>query len=465
MSNCKSNILTRITSGMEKYESLEVVGEGSYGVVMKCRHRDTGQIVAIKKFLETEEDVHVRKMALREIRMLKKLRHENLVNMIEVFRRRKRFYLVFEYLDHTLLDELEAVGTGLGVDVSRRHIFQVLRGLNYCHMNHIMHRDVKPENVLVSPNGIVKLCDFGFARMLSGPNESCTDYVATRWYRAPELLVGDSRYGKGVDVWAVGCLYAEAISGDPLFPGDSDIDQLYQIMKLLGNLCPKHQTIMARSNNMRGIKRVTTDIGMIGSIRSLRSVFPSWPTTTIDFLAQCLRMDPETRSSCTTLLDHPLFTQDHFSERFLSELQHIIAKEMMESPFTQQRLESRRLSAMLPERPARICYSSNGRWQMTLIRGGGTCNAMCQPEMEQARESVASIERPPLLTINRTKEPCHFGPVSVIPNTTYIRRLENRGILVPKTKGCSLPALASRESSHAKENTKRKRVDLPHVDR
>lgn len=102
---------------------------------------------------------------------------------------------------------------------------------------------------------------------------------------------------------------------------------------------------------------------------------------------------------------------------------------------------------------------------MTLIHGGGTCNAGCQPEMERARESVASIERAPLLAMNRPREHCYLGPVSVVPNTTYIRRLDNRSILLPSTKGCSLPALASRESSHAKENTKRKRVDLPHVDR
>lgn len=99
----------------------------------------------------------------------------------------------------------------------------------------IMHRDIKPENILVSPNGVIKLCDFGFARFVSGPNESCTDYVATRWYRAPELLVGDSRYGRPVDVWALGCLYAEMVTGDPLFPGESDVDQLFQITKVLGN--------------------------------------------------------------------------------------------------------------------------------------------------------------------------------------------------------------------------------------
>lgn len=232
------------------------------------------------------------------------------------------------------------------------------------------------------------------------------------------------------------------------------------------------------------------DISSIGNVRSLRSFFPTWPATTIDFLSQCLRMDPDTRPTCAMLLDHPLFTQDSFSQRFLTELKDM----MMDAPLTQQRLGSRRLTALPPERPARICHSSTGRhdrdlnnyvslfldrltsfcsyilfesrWQMTLIRGGGTCNAMCQPEIEQARESVASIERQPLLAINRAREPCYFGPVSVVPNTTYIRRLEHRGVqLVPGTKGCSLPALASRESSHAKENTKRKRVDLPHVDR
>nr|CAD7569747.1 unnamed protein product [Timema californicum] len=122
---------------MEKYESISVVGEGSYGLVMKCRHRETGQMVAIKKFIETEEDQVVRKMALREIRMLKKLRHENLVNMIEVFRRKRRFYLVFEYLDHTVLDELEEHPRGLGEEVSRQHIFQVVRGIDFCHRNNV----------------------------------------------------------------------------------------------------------------------------------------------------------------------------------------------------------------------------------------------------------------------------------------------------------------------------------------
>ncbi|MCL4155461.1 UNVERIFIED_CONTAM: hypothetical protein GTU68_024455, partial [Idotea baltica] len=163
-----------------------------------------------------------------------KVRHENLVNLIEFFRRKRRLYLVFEYVDHTVLDELESAEGGLEPALARSHIFQVIRGIAYCHRNQIIHRDVKPENVLVSRLGVVKLCDFGFARVLDAPNEICTDYVATRWYRAPELLVGDAKYGREVDIWAIGCLLAEILSGDPLFPGESDIDQLFHIIQTLG---------------------------------------------------------------------------------------------------------------------------------------------------------------------------------------------------------------------------------------
>jgi len=110
---------------MENYEYLSVVGEGSYGMVIKCRHRQSGQLVAIKKFLEPEDDVNVRKMALREIRMLRRLKHENLVNLLQVFRRKRRFHLVFEYIDHTILDELEANPKGLDEKKCQQYIFQV----------------------------------------------------------------------------------------------------------------------------------------------------------------------------------------------------------------------------------------------------------------------------------------------------------------------------------------------------
>lgn len=112
-------------------------------------------------------------------------------------------------------------------------MFFTAKNYVFCYLK-IIHRDVKPENVLVSSQGVVKLCDFGFARLVSGQNEPYTEYVATRWYRAPELLVSDSHYGPPVDVWAIGCLFSEMMTGEPLLPGDSDVDQLYHTVKMFG---------------------------------------------------------------------------------------------------------------------------------------------------------------------------------------------------------------------------------------
>ncbi|KAL3310166.1 Cyclin-dependent kinase-like 3, partial [Cichlidogyrus casuarinus] len=239
---------------MEKYDNLGLVGEGSYGMVNKARHKETGQLVAIKKFIESEDDKMVRKIAMREIKMLKQLRHENLVNLIEVFRRKKRVYLVFEFVDHTVLDDLERYPQGLDEHTAKRIIFQVLRGVDFCHSHNIIHRDVKPENILVSKSGIVKLCDFGFARAIAGAGETYTDYVATRWYRSPELLVGDTKYGQAVDIWAVGCVASEMLTGEPLFPGDSDIDQLHHIINCLGSLSQRYLDIFHKNPLFVGMK-------------------------------------------------------------------------------------------------------------------------------------------------------------------------------------------------------------------
>ncbi|RTL23998.1 MAG: hypothetical protein EKK49_21965, partial [Rhodocyclaceae bacterium] len=152
---------------MENYETLGVIGEGTYGVVMKARHRETGQLVAIKKFKESDEDEQVRKTSLREVRVLKQLRHDNIISLLEVFRRKGKLYLVFEYVDKTILEVLEQRPNGLDENDVRRFTYQLLRGTEYCHAHNIMHRDIKPENILISKNGTLKLCDFGFARTMS----------------------------------------------------------------------------------------------------------------------------------------------------------------------------------------------------------------------------------------------------------------------------------------------------------
>ncbi|XP_035672668.1 cyclin-dependent kinase-like 1 [Branchiostoma floridae] len=298
---------------MDKFEKLGKIGEGSYGVVFKCRNRDTGQLVAIKKFVESEDDLLIKKIALREIRMLKQLKHANLVNLLEVFRRKRRLHLVFEYCDHTVLNELDRNPKGVPEHQTKRIIWQTLQAVNFCHQHNCIHRDVKPENILITKQGVIKLCDFGFARLLTGPGDEYTDYVATRWYRAPELLVGDTQYGPPVDVWAIGCVFAELICGQALWPGKSDVDQLYLIRKTLGDLIPRHQQIFSTNQFFNGLTIPEPE-----RREPLEHKFPNISPQALSFMKGCLQMDPASRLTCEELLDHPYF--DLFRDEFDSEM-------------------------------------------------------------------------------------------------------------------------------------------------
>ncbi|XP_046642037.1 cyclin-dependent kinase-like 4 isoform X2 [Daphnia pulicaria] len=304
-----SNSRSRAPSShfMERYEKICRMGEGSYGVVYKCRNRETGQIVAIKKFVESEEDPLIKKIALREIRMLKQLKHPNLVNLIEVFRRKKKLHLVFEYCDLTVLNELEKHPRGVPEVLTKRIIWQTLQAVGYCHAHNCIHRDVKPENILLTKEGVVKLCDFGFARLLN-PGENYTDYVATRWYRAPELLVGDTQYGPGVDVWAIGCVFAELVRGEALWPGKSDVDQLFLIRKTLGDLIPRHMKVFKNNEFFAGLSIPEPDVR-----ESIESKMPrDFSIDGMDFLKKCLDRDPSKRYTCDQLLRHPYFANFNF---------------------------------------------------------------------------------------------------------------------------------------------------------
>ncbi|XP_032631605.1 cyclin-dependent kinase-like 1 [Chelonoidis abingdonii] len=287
---------------MEKYEKIGKLGEGSYGVVFKCRSRDTGQIVAIKKFLESEDDPVIKKIALREIRMLKQLKHPNLVNLLEVFRRKRKLHLVFEYCDHTVLHELDKYPRGVPEHLVKSITWQTLQAVNFCHKHNCIHRDVKPENILITKHAVIKLCDFGFARILTGPSDYYTDYVATRWYRSPELLVGDTQYGPPVDVWAIGCVFAELLSGVPLWPGKSDVDQLYLIRRTLGDLIPRHQQVFSTNQFFSGVQIPDPE-----NKEPLELKFPNTSYTALGLMKGCLHMDPAERLTCEQLLQYPYF--------------------------------------------------------------------------------------------------------------------------------------------------------------
>lgn len=187
----------------------------------------------------------------------------------------------------------------------------------------IIHRDVKPENILVSKEGIVKLCDFGFARIVasSARGEVHTDYVATRWYRAPELLVGDTSYGKAVDVWAIGCLLAEMLTAEPLFPGTSDIDQLHHVVKCLGNLTRSHTEVFLRNSLFVGIR-----LPQVAAPVTLARRLPTLSASALELLEACLKLDPAERDTCEALLGRQFFHEENFSTVFPQELKAKIRK-------------------------------------------------------------------------------------------------------------------------------------------
>ncbi|KAL7694345.1 putative protein kinase [Plasmopara halstedii] len=309
---------------MENYESLGTIGEGTYGVVLKCRHKVTGQIVAIKKFKESDDDELVKKTALREIKILKQLRHENIVNLLEFFRLKGKLYLVFEFVEKTILEEIERHPDGLDPFTLKKLMWQLVRAITFCHQHNIIHRDIKPENLLVSRNGVLKLCDFGFARPLASVGAKYTEYVSTRWYRAPELLVGDVSYGKAVDVWSIGCMFAEIATGLPLFPGDSDIDQLSQIIRCLGHITSRQQDLFRKNELYVGVK-----LPQANDLEPLEARFPTMDKVSLDFVRRTIVDEPLDRWTCVELLKHPFFGSSH--ETFERELQEAIARDLSDT--------------------------------------------------------------------------------------------------------------------------------------
>lgn len=302
---------------------MHLVGEGAYGIVLKCRDKETGTEVAIKKFKESEDDELVRKTIHREVDVLKMLNHPNIVNLMEAFRRGGKLYLVFEYVEKTVLEILEEHPYGVKPDLVCRYMFQLCCAIRECHRHNVIHRDIKPENLLVNPDHTLKLCDFGFARVVDMKDpRHLTDYVATRWYRAPELLVGSTTYGPGVDMWAIGCIMGELIDGQPLFAGESEIDQLYIIQKIMGALSPSHLELFLKNERFAGFK--FPDMSRPEKLRCKYGRKVS--KRALSFMNNMLNMEPKCRMASDTCQQHPFFapfivTRDKRDEHVVNDRQ------------------------------------------------------------------------------------------------------------------------------------------------
>ncbi len=224
----------------ERYEVKKGVGQGAYGLICAAKDTKTGDQVAIKKITNAFEDAVDCKRILREIRLLQHFSHENVLNLRDIMMPPpgkaedwKDIYLVTELLDtdlHYIIHSKQA----LSDDHIQYFVYQILRGLKAVHSAKVLHRDLKPGNLLVNKNCDLKICDFGLARGVDSGSQALTEYVVTRWYRAPELLVQNENYGPAVDVWSVGCILADLLGLKPLFPGLDALQQLQVMVATLG---------------------------------------------------------------------------------------------------------------------------------------------------------------------------------------------------------------------------------------
>ncbi|KAK7822757.1 cell division control protein 2 like protein a [Quercus suber] len=253
-------LFVNVNVNVSQYEKVEKIGEGTYGVVYKARDRVTNETIALKKIRLEQEDEGVPSTAIREISLLKEMQHGNIVRLQDVVHSEKRLYLVFEYLDLDLKKHMDS-SPEFAKDLRqvKMFLYQILRGIAYCHSHRVLHRDLKPQNLLIDRStNALKLADFGLARAFGIPVRTFTHEVVTLWYRAPEILLGSRHYSTPVDVWSVGCIFAEMVNQRPLFPGDSEIDELFKIFRVLGT--PNDDTWPG-----------------VTSLPDYKSAFPKWP--------------------------------------------------------------------------------------------------------------------------------------------------------------------------------------------
>lgn len=289
---------------MDRYAKIEKVGEGTYGVVYKARDVTTNQIVALKKIRLEAEDEGVPSTAIREISLLKELKDDNIVRLLDIVHAEQKLYLVFEFLDVDLkryMENANTTGTPISIGIVKRFTHQLNAGLLYCHSHRILHRDLKPQNLLIDKKNNLKLADFGLARAFGIPMRTYTHEVVTLWYRAPEVLLGSRHYSTAIDMWSVGCIFAEMVMrGSPLFPGDSEIDQIFKIFRILGT--PSEET-------WPGVTQLPDykDTFPRWSKQELKTVVPNLDEQGLDLLAHTLTYDTAKRISAKRALNHPYF--------------------------------------------------------------------------------------------------------------------------------------------------------------
>ncbi|KAJ5071372.1 cyclin-dependent kinase d-2 [Anaeramoeba ignava] len=292
-----------------RYKKLEVIGQGAFGVVHKAKDTETNEIVALKKIRIGNAEDGVNISAIREIKFLKELNHPNVVKLLNVFHHSQNINIVYEHCKKDLEKVIKDREIMFSPSDIKSLMQMLLEGLNHCHQNWIIHRDMKPSNLLINSKGILKLADFGLSRNYASPSHINTNYqytnqVVTLWYRAPELLLGCKKYGFGVDIWAAGCIFAELLRRQAIIFGDTEIEVLSSIFEIFGT---PNQT------NWPGFSSLPlTNILTFQENQpiALTDLFPAASNDLLDLFSKMMKFNPSERISAQKALEHPYFKNE-----------------------------------------------------------------------------------------------------------------------------------------------------------
>ncbi|KAL7602646.1 probable serine/threonine-protein kinase At1g54610 [Lactuca sativa] len=291
------------------FEKLDKIGQGTYSNVYKARDLITGKIVALKKVRFDNLEPESVKFMAREILILKKLNHPNIIKLegLVTSRMSCSLYLVFEYMEHDLSGLSAVQGVKFTEPQVKCYMKQLLSGLEHCHKNGVLHRDIKGSNLLIDNDGILKIADFGLASFFNPQNKQpMTSRVVTLWYRPPELLLGASYYGVSVDLWSAGCILAELLAGKPILPGRTEVEQLHKIFKLCGSPSDEYWKKYRLPNAtlfkpQHPYRRCTIE------------TFKDFPPSSLPLLETLLAIDPKDRGTATSALNSNFFNTEPYA--------------------------------------------------------------------------------------------------------------------------------------------------------